>query len=488
MKRERTENNFQFSLTAEILISLILLMVISISMIGIISLGVLEATRKSTLPSRADFITDMIMRTITRLSQRDDFSLTGIIPEVGYYTNIKEVAIVNADLKNVSTFTGMMETSELPYAQESLKERRIVKKESPDELNYYIPVLKNEKPEGVVRIRIPTGMEERRAIIYKKLLVMYIILGSTFIVLLGIFILRRRIVKPIHQLIQHTQKISLGNFKEYLTPSGGKELVELAEAFNIMAKTLESKQAQLEDKIKELEVKNIELLKARDEVLQAEKLALIGRMASGIAHELGNPISAISGNLELLERRTSDEKEQEILGRIRREVERMDGIIRELLDFARPKKASPQKLNVKKSIEEAIEIIKPQKGFDRINIELKASDDEIEILADPTQIKQVWINLLINSRDAMPKGGTIKIDITRSDNNIVIIFADNGVGIKKEDLDRIFEPFFTTKGPGLGTGLGLSVVQRIIQSINGKISVKSEYSKGTQFIISIPCI
>ncbi len=480
--------NFELSLTSEILISLILLMIVTIALIGIISLGILEATSKAEIPSRADIIAETISKTVNRLAKGKGFSLTSITPEVGYYTNVREVAIVDKDLKNISGFHDIMLEEEFNFARTALSVRKPVKKIIRGFIHYYIPVIKNDTPLGIVRIKIEQDKSEVRKAIYRKLLIMYIILGSVFILFLGIFILRRRIVTPVQALISYTRKIAEGNLKERLTPSGGKELIELAHAFNIMAEALATKQEQLSQKIEELEKMNRELIKTRNELVQAEKLALIGRMASGIAHELGNPISAIFGNIELLEKRIKNENVSDVISRLRNDAERMDKIIRELLDFARPKRLTLEKTDVKKSIEDAIEIVKSQKGFEKITTEVIPTEDPVEVMADVNQLKQVWVNLLINSRDAMPEGGKINILIKKDASNVFIEFSDTGRGIEKEFIDRIFEPFFTTKEPGKGTGLGLTVVQRIIQSMGGKINVKSEINKGSTFSITLPAI
>ncbi len=488
MGRKRKGLNFELSLTSEILISLILLMIVTIAVIGIISLGILEATSKDHTPSRADIIAETISKTVNRLARGEEFSLTSIIPEVGYYTSIKEVAIVDRELKNISGFHDIMLEEEFDFARDALSERKAVKKIVNGFIHYYIPVIKNDIAMGIVRIRFEQDKTEARKAIYRKLMIMYIILGSVLILFLGIFILRRRIVTPIQALISYTQKIAEGNFWERITPSGGKELIELADAFNIMAEGLDIKQKQLSQKIEELEKMNRELIETRNELMQAEKLALIGRMASGIAHELGNPISTIFGNIELLEKRIKDENVSDVIARLRNDAERMDKIIRELLDFARPRKPVLQKTDVKKSIEDAIEIVKSQKGFEKITTEVITIDDSIEVMADGNQLKQVWINLLINSRDAMPQGGKINISIKKDASNVLVEFSDTGRGIEREFIDRIFEPFFTTKEQGKGTGLGLTVVQKIIQSINGKINVNSEINRGSTFTITLPAI
>lgn len=480
--------NFQLSLTSEILISLILLMIVTIALIGIISLGILEATTKSEIPSRADIIAETINKTLNRLARQEGFSINSITPEIGYYTNVQDIAIVDKNLKNISGFHDTMTAEERDSGEEALKQKKIIKRVSDGFIYYYIPVMKNEIPQGVVRVRIQQDIIELRKAIYRKLLIIYIFLGSLLILFFGIYLLRRRIVRPIQTLIAHTQKIAGGNLNEKIIISGGRELMELAESFNIMVEALNLKQRELAIKIKELEKTNKQLIEARNEVLQAEKLASIGRMASGIAHELGNPISAISGNIELLEKGIDEAKKKEVISRLKNDVLRMDEIIRNLLDFARPKMNILQRVNLKKSIEDTIELLRPQRGFERIKINLTAEDNVIEIMGDLTQLKQVWINLFLNARDAMPEGGEIKISIKKSEPNVLVEFSDTGQGIKEEDIGKIFEPFFTTKEPGKGTGLGLTVVQRIILSMNGKINVRSEVNKGTTFSITFPLI
>jgi signal transduction histidine kinase len=477
---------FQLSLTSEILISLLLLMIVTTSLIGVISLGILEATAKEEIPSRADIIAETISKTLNRLTRQENFSITSITPEIGYYTNVQGVAVVDKNLSNLPGIHDIMLEDEFNFAGESLRDKKSVKKLIKGFIHYYIPVIKNNSTLGVVRIKIEQDKTEIRKTIYRKLLIMYIVLGSVLILFLGIFILRRRIVSPLQALIIHTKKIAEGNLTERIIPSGGKELIELGDAFNVMAQGLEAKQKELSGKIEELERMNKELIRTRNELMQAEKLAIVGRMASGIAHELGNPISAISGNIELLEKRVRDAKDAEIISRMKNDIERMDRIIRELLDFARPRKTVLQKTDLKKSIEDAIEIIKSQKGFENIQIEVTPAHEVHEIMADVNQLKQVWINLLINSRDAMPDGGRINISIRKDGSNVLVEFSDTGAGIDRESIDKIFEPFFTTKEPGKGTGLGLTVVQRIIQSINGRITVESEPGRGTKFNIIFP--
>ncbi|HEY4715734.1 MAG TPA: ATP-binding protein [bacterium] len=477
-----------FSLTSEIMISLGLLMVVAVALIGIISLGVFDAMVKKGLPSTADFMAKTIMNSLNRAVAKENFSLAAVILDAGYYINIRDIAIVDQNLRNIAGKYDIMNESEKQKAKDALESKSLIKYETGKEFYYYLPVVKENAPLGVVRLKILTDPATRQQELYKKLLIMYILLDSGIILIFGVYLLRRRIVKPLQSLIAYTGRIAEGNYSERIAPSGGQEVADLAASFNVMAESLSRKEKQLNEKIEELERANRDLSAARQEIIQAEKLATVGSMASGIAHELGNPISSIAGYLELLGKKNYGEKETDYIERMKKDLLRMDGIIREMLDFARPKKPSFRRISISESIEQTIGIVKPQQGFDRIKIEKIQETDNDDILGDMSQLKQVWINLFINSRDAMPDGGTILIRIRddMSPNRVRVEFSDTGFGIKPEDIGKIFEPFFSTKGIGKGTGLGLTVVQRIVFSMNGKIAVDSVPGNGAKFNLSFP--
>jgi hypothetical protein len=252
--------------------------------------------------------------------------------------------------------------------------------------------------------------------------------------------------------------------------------------------------------IKSLEESNRKLKLAQDELIRSEKLASVGRPSAGIAHEIGNPIGIILGYLSILRQQISETPEaNESLNRLEKEVMRIDTIIRELLSFSRPSKIGFQQIQPNAVIQEATSIISHQKEFRNITLHLNLDESLPTIMADERLLQQVLINLFINAMDSMPNGGILSVssecrkltnygplDHSPANDGITILVRDNGSGIAQKDIQKIFDPFFTTKSPGKGTGLGLAVSYRIIESLGGIITVLSAPGKGTTFTIILP--
>jgi len=258
---------------------------------------------------------------------------------------------------------------------------------------------------------------------------------------------------------------------------GRSELGLLARSFNIMIE-------RVKDQMTALRQASQKLSKAEEEVLRSEKLASLGRMAAGIAHDLGNPVSALTGYLDILIKGTrSQEKEREMLQRSYGEVQRMDRIIKGLLDFSRPRDARLEDVDVNSVVQDTLSILTPQKVLDGIEVKMELKDGLPPARANTSLLTQVVLNMILNSADAMPSEGTLTLSTGAKNGSLEIVISDTGVGIRKEDIPRIFDPFFTTKEPGKGSGLGLSICQRIIDSFGGRILVESEWKKGTTFTI-----
>jgi two-component system NtrC family sensor kinase len=227
------------------------------------------------------------------------------------------------------------------------------------------------------------------------------------------------------------------------------------------------------------------LQSAQAQLLRTEKLAAVGTLAAGIAHEVNNPLQPVQMNLEMaLEDidagRTVD---RELLDNARQEVERIKGIVKRLLEFARPARSEMIAVNVNETILEVIALAGKQLEHSNVKVvtDLKASR---RVRANPDQLKQVFLNLVINAMDAMPEGGQLSIHSGMRDDHVTLAVRDSGVGVPHEKLPQLFDPFFTTKPDG--TGLGLSVSYGIIEAHGGQIEVESEAGKGTQFTIRLP--
>jgi PAS domain S-box-containing protein len=229
-----------------------------------------------------------------------------------------------------------------------------------------------------------------------------------------------------------------------------------------------------------------EVKKLQQQIDQSEKLAVIGQLAAGVAHEIGNPLTSISSIVQLLQRRANDSFVSEQLASIRSNIDRISKIVRELVDFSRPPGQERLMIQITDIIKTAIGIVKFDKRVKEVQFEINLSKELPKINIVPDQLLQVFINILINALDAIEGKGRIDVKSYHDKNNIFIEFQDNGCGMDKETMTKIFDPFFTTKEVGKGTGLGLSVSYGIIKKCNGDILVQSEVNKGSTFIIKLP--
>ncbi len=239
-----------------------------------------------------------------------------------------------------------------------------------------------------------------------------------------------------------------------------------------------------------------QLKETQKQLVQAEKMAALGRFASGTAHEIKNPLGIILGGVELLERKISSEETiiEESFERIKQTIFRADKIVKALLRFSKPSQLTKERVALSELVEEALKLIKYKSEFANIDIQEDFSDENIGIKVDVNQMEQVLFNIFQNSAEAMPNGGVIKITTDRTLESGddaqqpygVIKIMDTGAGISEEDIGKIFEPFFTTKRESGGTGLGMPLVKTIIEDHGGEIEINSEIDKGTTVTIILP--
>jgi two-component system sensor histidine kinase PilS (NtrC family) len=231
-----------------------------------------------------------------------------------------------------------------------------------------------------------------------------------------------------------------------------------------------------------------------EHVKRSDRLAAIGKMAAGIAHEIRNPLASISGSIEILKEELGNSTQnQALMGIILREVHRLNSLIADFLLFARPISPGRERIQLNRLIEEILQMLGHSPDFNvLIRLETEFEDD-LYVQGDPNQVRQVFWNLLINAAQAMPKGGMLKVRLRKGSPHALlpagrsygeVSVIDSGVGIGEEDIGKIFDPFFTTKERG--TGLGLSIVHSIVESYGGKIVVQSRKGRGSVFAVFIP--
>ncbi len=227
----------------------------------------------------------------------------------------------------------------------------------------------------------------------------------------------------------------------------------------------------------------------REKLMRTEHMAEMGKMAANLAHEVNNPLAGIKLYLELLEQGIEDDgKRKRIFTILDTSIARIDKIIKGFLTFSRQEKARKDQINLAAVMKETLDIAVGFKPLHHIDIDINLSKDLPFVAADRYKMGQVFLNLINNAKDAMPQGGRLQISARREEDHIVLVFADNGMGIKKEDVPHVFTPFYTTKERGHGTGLGLSTCYGIIQDHGGTIDVSSREGVGTTFTIKIPIV
>lgn len=321
----------------------------------------------------------------------------------------------------------------------------------------------------------------------RQLLIAYFVLDFVLLFVLGSFILNRIVVNPISRLLAATEKITGGQYGHHLRVSGSAELAALAAGFNEMSATLQNKELQVIEHTTALEKANRDLRQAREEAVRTEKMASIGLLAAGMAHEIGTPLASIMGYADLLSADLPDSSAiQDYARRISKDCTRIDLIVRGLLDYSRPRGSSEGSSNIKQVVTESLDLLTQQGVFKHLKISTKFAEGLPDAKADRHQLQQVLINLLLNSRDALPENGVLKVTSRMQDGQLCIDILDNGTGIAEEHLQKIFDPFFTTKSPGKGTGLGLSISARIIEGFGGRITVRSKPGVGSCFSVWLP--
>jgi two-component system NtrC family sensor kinase len=317
------------------------------------------------------------------------------------------------------------------------------------------------------------------------------------------FIVPRVITRPILRLADATQKVASGNLSHRVESlDGSSEISMLTQAFNNMLESIEYHEKELEkknaenlkllDKMKrfnevlELRIEEAtrEIREKQEELIRAEKLAIIGEMASGIAHEIRNPLSGIAIALELMKNESSNPEHRQTISEILKELNRLERIIKELFQLGHPKSLNVIECDPNEIVETALNLVSLKAKEKGITIEKRLECRE-KFQVDPEQIEQVVINLLINGIDAINGSfGKLTVETGSSNGNVRIIVSDTGCGLSPEIKEKIFQPFYSTKKSG--TGLGLSISRRIVETHKGSILIASEEGRGSTFTVEIP--
>jgi signal transduction histidine kinase len=309
--------------------------------------------------------------------------------------------------------------------------------------------------------------------------------------------LTRAIVRPIEKLARAADRVASGSRSFELPAVGAREIADLGSSVRSMASRLIADEKTLRAKVDELTTTTRHLGETRVQLEGSERMASVGRLAAGVAHEIGNPIAAIMGMHDLIEdAETPEETRVDFLKRMRKETERINVVVRDLLDYARPESSGPPSgrqalADVSEVTADTLALVRSQKEWKGIDLHVDVADN-LHVKVSPQRLTQVLLNLLLNAGAALsdkPNAATRTVTIRarpEAAGRARIEIEDDGPGVPADMRDRIFDPFVTTKDVGSGTGLGLAVCRGIIEGASGRIFVDASYTHGARFVLDLP--
>jgi two-component system, NtrC family, sensor kinase len=345
--------------------------------------------------------------------------------------------------------------------------------------------------QGAVAVLLHAGGASARAAPLVRLVALYVGLLGLGLLFVAYLVLTRLVVNPIDQLSRAASRVADGARQLRAPAGGGREIAELGASLTAMTASLRGEEERMRDKVAELARAHHELERAQETVIKSERLASVGRLAAGLAHEIGNPIAAILSFEELLLDGPLEEDQREFVVRMKHETERVHRILRSLLDFARPAASTPDDAgetpaSVKDAVDQVVGLVRPQKALHDVELVVELAPGLPAVAMRAERIEQVLLNLVLNAADAVPRpGGRVRIEAVKKKERVRLSVEDNGGGIAPSVRGKLFEPFVTTKEVGKGTGLGLAVCRGLVEAAGGAI-VAEEGEEGARFVVELP--
>jgi two-component system NtrC family sensor kinase len=480
-------HKIQVGLRTEVILNIGILVVASLLLIGFTILKVSENEILEQKIAGGEIILSSLRRSITDIQGEkwyQDPNLSRILITFTQLSEVEEIWIVDRNMRSlISRGIGVGYEDGLRDAIAQGKKKVKVERRGTLWWSFYkrlvlsSPLMKGGEIIGGLQVSFSLSDVTDRLVVFRKLVLILILVDSLVLVAFGSFLLARVVVNPLKRLVDVVHKIRGGELDQRAQVEYENEIGQLAKAFNQMVESLAEKHRDLETTIKKLK-------ETQEELVLSEKLASVGRLAAGVAHEIGNPLASVLGHTEILSKKLKDNGVLlDLVQRTRRETERINRIIKDLLLFSRPPTSQIENVDMNRVIQDSLDLVIIQKKFRNIALDLSLDKNLSPVRGNRDQLHQVLINILINAADAMPKGGCLSIKTEEMKEWVTISIKDTGEGIPAEDLDKIFDPFYTTKSPEKGTGLGLSISLMIIEDLGGKMKVESEKGRGAEFTI-----
>jgi two-component system NtrC family sensor kinase len=367
---------------------------------------------------------------------------------------------------------------------------RTIRGSSGREVEVFVP-----GPHVSIAARIALDGDAERDPPLVRLVALYMSVFALALLVFAYFALTRLIVRPVDQLVDAADRVATGARTLGVPRAGARELVELGVSVQAMAEKLIAEKATLVAKVEQLTETTSRLTQTRAQLVRSERMASVGRLAAGVAHEIGNPIAALMGIQDLLlEGGQPPEAQQDFVQRMRRETERIHTVVRDLLDFARPEApgevGARSHADVRAVAEDVVALVRPQRFFRSVEVEMDVPAT-LEVALPAPRLTQVLLNVLLNAGAAVAahRGrGRVVIRARSLEPRALVRIEveDDGPGVDASIRDRLFEPFVTTKDVGEGTGLGLAVCRGLVESAGGEIDLDPSYAGGARFYVVLP--
>ena len=349
------------------------------------------------------------------------------------------------------------------------------------ELSAYAPVVSGAHVVGAVRVALDAPPPFATVLGRSGWVLVGLAVGDALLVVgLGFFVLTRLVVRPLQAMQTATTRVGNGNWEERIPTSGPREIAALGDALNQMTSSL---------------------LLQREQLIRTEKLASVGQLAAGVAHEIGNPLAAVLGYADILRSEETSqggvagailtaEERRDALDRVKAETQRIHRIIQDLLDYSRPTREEAQATEPLTVLRSAEALLRAQARFRSVVLRVSPETGPWpNMMVSPGRLRQVFVNLLLNAADAMEGHGTVTVTLTAEGDQVRVLMRDEGPGVSPDLERKIFDPFFTTKSPGQGTGLGLSISRSIVESYHGTLELAPATptpTPGATFLITLP--
>ncbi|MHC5036885.1 MAG: sensor histidine kinase [Planctomycetota bacterium] len=403
---------------------------------------------------------------------------------------MKRYAIIQTG-RGVLSSWGIPDKEVSPFVQQDGILRSVVAdnvfKMYPDERYIAVPLSVAGEPCGAIKLEVNTGPQLTLQESFREAFVnLAVVLFASTVILIGItyLVLDRRVLKPLGLLVGASARVADGNLREEVPGEQGRdEMAQLVAGFNAMMREVRDYRDQME-KLVEEEKARVEAAQRR--LVIAQRLAATGTLAAGIAHEVNNPLGGMLNAARRLHKDAPEGRQREYLELIQDGLVRVQNTVKKILQFT-PREVKPQAVDLREVCQNAVNLVSHNLKRKSIDVDTEFPEAFPLIFGDPSELQQVFLNLLINALDATPgEGGVIRVRGRMKDRNLEIEIEDKGCGMTEEQIARAFDLFYTTKETGKGSGLGLAIVHNIIENHNGRMEIRSELGGGTTVWMQFP--